>query len=162
MIGTICALTAALSWAGSSAILKSLTTRIDALSLNTLRLCVASILLLALIPLSGRGAEFINIPLIPLAYLIISGVIALAIGDIMYIKSLSYLNVSLASPITLCSYSLFTMFLAVSLLGESFTWVTGLGTFFVLLGIYLITSTRRTPGINSTPRRIRGKGIVLP
>jgi len=161
MIGSICALTAALSWAGSSTILKSLTTRIDTLSLNTLRLCVASLLLLTLIPLSGRGTEFINTPLMPLAYLIISGVIALAIGDTIFIKSLSYLNVSQAFPIAQCVNPVFTMFLAVSLLGESFTWVTGLGTFFVLLGIYLITSKRMAPSINSASRRIRGKGIIL-
>lgn len=161
MMGAVYALSAALSWAGTSAILKSLTTRIDALSLNTLRLCAASLLLLAVILLSGRGAELVNTPLIPLLYLIIPGIISLAIGDTIYIKSLSYLQVSQAFPIAQCSNPVFTMFLAVSLLGESFTWVTGLGTFFVLLGIYLITSTRRTPGINSTPRRIRGKGIVL-
>ncbi len=161
MMGAIYALTAALFWAGSSTILKSLTTRIDALSLNTLRLCVASILLLALIPLSGRGTEFINTPLMPLVYLIISGVIALAIGDTIFIKSLSYLNVSQAFPIALCSHPVFTMFLAVLLLGESFTWVTGLGAFFVLLGIYLIMSTRMAPSINSASRRIRGKGVIL-
>ncbi len=155
MIGAVYALTTALSWAGSSAIIKSITTKIDALSLSVLRICIASIFLLALIPLSGRGAEFINTPLMPLVYVIISGIIAHAIGDTIYIKSLSYLNVSRALPIAQCSYPVFTMLLAVSLLGESFTWVTGLGTFLVLLGIYLITSTGMTPG------RIRGKGIVL-
>ena len=161
MMGAVYALTAALFWAGSSTILKFLTTRIDALSLNTLRLCGASLLLFAIILLSGRGTELVNTPLIPLAYLIISGVIALTIGDIIFIKSLSYLDVSRAFPIAQCSYPVFTMFLAVSLLGESFTWVTGLGTFFVLLGIYLITSTRMAPSINSALRRIRGKGIIL-
>ena len=161
MVGTVYALIAALSWAGSSTILKPLTTRIDALSLNTLRLCVASLALLALIPLSGRGTEFVNTPLMPLGYLIISGVIALAIGDTIFIKSLSYLNVSQAFPIAQCSNPVFTMFLAVSLLRESFTLLTGLGTFFVLLGIYLITSARKTSGINSASGRISRKGIVL-
>lgn len=161
MIGAVYVLTAALCWAGSSTIIKFLTTRIDTLSLNTLRLCITSIFLLALIPLSGRGTELINIPLTPLAYLIISGIIGLAIGDTTYIKSLSYLNVSHAFPIAQCANAVFTMFLSVSLLGESFTWVTGLGTFFVLLGIYLITSTRMTPGTNPALGRIRGKGIVL-
>ena len=158
MIGVVYALTAALAWAGSSAILKSLTARIDSISLNALRLCVTSLLVLTIIPLSGRGAELVNTPLIPLVYLIISGVIGLAIGDTIYIKSLSYLNVSQAFPIALCSNTVFTMLLAVLLLGESFTWVTGLGTFFVLLSVYLLTSTRMT---NSTPGRTRGKGIIL-
>jgi len=161
MMGAVYALTAALSWAGSSAILKSLTTRIDALSLNTLRLCAASLLVLPLILLSGRGTELINTPLMPLVYLVVSGVISLAIGDTIFIKSLSYLNVSHAFPIAQCSNPVFTMLLAVLLLGESFTWVTGLGTFFVLLGIYLITSTQMAPSIHSTPGRIRGKGIIL-
>jgi len=161
MMGAVYALTAALSWAGSSAILKSLTTRIDALSLNTLRLCAASLLVLPLILLSGRGTELINTPLMPLVYLVVSGVISLAIGDTIFIKSLSYLNVSQAFPIAQCSNPVFTMLLAVLLLGESFTWVTGLGAFFVLLGIYLITSTRMAPSINSASRRIRGKGIIL-
>ena len=161
MIGTICALTAALAWAGSSTIIKSITTKIDTLSLNALRLCVASILLLAVISLSGRITEFINTPLMPLAYVIISGIIGLAVGDTVFIKSLSYLDVSRAFPIAQCAYPVFTMFLAVSLLGESFTWVTGLGAFLVLLGIYLITSTWKASGINSAPRRISGKGIVL-
>ena len=161
MIGTIYALTAALSWAGSSAILKSLTAKIDALSLNALRLCVIFLLLLAIIPLSGRATEFVNTPLISLVYLIISGVIALAIGETIFIKSLSYLDVSQAFPIAQCSYPVFTMILAVSLLGESFTWVGGLGAFFVLLGMYLIMSTRKTSGINSASGRISRKGIVL-
>jgi len=161
MIGTICALTAALVWAGSSTIIKSITTKIDALSLSALRLCVASLLLLAVISLSGRITEFINTPLMPLVYVIISGIIGLAVGDTVFIKSLSYLDVSRAFPIAQCAYPVFTMFLAVSLLGESFTWVTGLGTFLVLLGIYLITSTWKASGINSAPRRISGKGIVL-
>jgi len=161
MMGAVYALTVALSWAGSSTILKSLTTKIDALSLSVLRICTASLFLLVLVLLSGRGAEFISTPSMSLVYVIISGIISQAIGDTIYIKSLSYLNVSQAFPITQCSYPVFTMLLAISLLGESFTWVTGLGTFLVLLGIYLITSTRMTPATNSTPRRVRGKGIVL-
>jgi drug/metabolite transporter (DMT)-like permease len=157
MIGTIYALIAALCWAGGGTILKFLTTKIDALSLITLRLCATLPLLLAVILLSGRGTELVNTPLMPLVYLIISGVIGIAIGDTIFIKSLSYLNVSQAFPIALCSNPVFTVLLAVLLLGESFTWVTGLGTFFVLLGVYLLTS-RMT---NSTPGRIRGKGIIL-
>ena len=161
MMGAVYALTAALVWAGSSTIIKSITTKIDALSLSALRLCVASLLLFAVISLSGRITEFINIPLMPLVYVIISGIIGLAVGDTVFIKSLSYLDVSRAFPIAQCAYPVFTMLLAVSLLGESFTWVTGLGTFLVLLGIYLITSTWKASGINSISGKISGKGIVL-
>ncbi len=161
MIGAVYALTAALSWAGSSTILKSLTTRIDTLSLSMLRIGIASLFLLILVPLSGRGAELMSTPLMSLVYVIISGIISQTIGDTIYIKSLSYLDVSQAFPITQSSYPVFTMLLAISVLGESFSWVNGLGTLLVLLGIYLITSTRMTPNTSSTPGRTRGKGIVL-
>ena len=161
MIGAAYALTAALCWAGSSAILKPLTARIDTLSLNTLRLSVSSLILLAFIALSGRGTELVNTPLMSLVYLVISGIIAIAIGDTIFIKSFSYLNVSQAFPIAQCSNPVFTMILAVLLLGESFTWVTGLGAFFVLLGIYLITSARMRLSTNSAPGRNRAKGIIL-
>jgi drug/metabolite transporter (DMT)-like permease len=53
------------------------------------------------------------------------------------------------------------MFLAVSFLGESFTWAIGLGALFVLLGIYLIAFKRKASGINPTSERISGKGVIL-
>lgn len=157
MIGTIYALSAALIWATSSTILKSLVSKIDALSLNTLRLSVASIVLLAIIFLFGRGTELVNTPLVPLVYLIISGVIGLGIGDTTFVKSLSYLNVSRVFPIALSSNAVFTVLLSVLLLGESFTWVTGLGTFFVLVSVYLLTYTRTT---NAKARSTSGKGVI--
>ena len=161
MIGAAFALAAALSWAGSSAILKSLTAKVDTLSLSILRLCVASLFLLIIISISGRITEFTNVPWVSLAYLIVGGIIALAIGDPIYLKSLSFLNVSQAFPIAQCSNPVFTMLLAVSLLGEPITWVTGLGAFLVLLGIYLITSTPVVSSTSSTVRSSRVKGIVL-
>ncbi|MFC1860054.1 DMT family transporter [Chloroflexota bacterium] len=161
MIGAAYALATAFCWAGSNAIIKSITAKIDALSLGALRLCIAFLFLFAFVFLSGRGTALIHTPLTPIAYVIISGIIAQAIGDTIYIRSLSYLNVSRAFPVSQCAYSFFTMLLVVLLLGEAFTWVTGVGAFFALFGIYLITSTRIAPGRGSMPRRISKKGIVL-
>ena len=161
ILGTTYALATALVWAGNSTIVKSLTIKIETLSLSTLRLCSASIYLIALILLSGRGSDFIHTPLLPLVYVIAAGIVGMTIGDTIYIKSLSFLDVSRAYPIAMCSYPVFTMFLAISLLEESFTWATGLGAFLVVLGIYLMASTGTSSKTNSTSRRISGKGVIL-
>jgi len=161
MIGAAYALVASVCWAVSNTLIKSVVARIDALSLSALRLCVATVFLLALVALTGAGAELVNTPWLSLVYVIISGIAAQAIGDTVYIKSLSYLNVSQAFPIAQCAYPLATMLLAVSLLGEPFNWVTGLGTFLVLLGIYLITYTRKAPATDHTAGRMGGRGIVM-
>ncbi len=160
MTGSILALTAALSWAVSSTILKFLTARIDTILLNTVRLCVTSLLLLAFILLSGRGDELANTPFRSLAFLMASGIVALAVGDTVYIKSLSYLNVSQAFPIAQCANPVVTMTLAILLLGERVTWVTGLGTLFVLAGIYLITRKPLASRLKTTDV-ISVKGIML-
>ena len=127
MLGASIALLTALAWAGSSIILKLLTAKIDTLSLNTLRLWVGSLLLLAIIPLSGRGGDLVHTPLRPMIYVIASGVIAMAVGDTIYIKSLSILDASIAFPIAQCSFPVLTVIVAVLLLGESFTWITAAG-----------------------------------
>ena len=100
-------------------------------------------------------------PLLPLAYVVASAVIAVAIGDTVYIKSLSFLDVSLAFPIAQCSFPVLTMFVAVLVLEESFTWTTGAGAVLVVLGIYLIAVAGKRPGANSVSGGISGKGVIL-
>jgi drug/metabolite transporter (DMT)-like permease len=117
--------------------------------------------LLAFIPLSGRGADFIETPLLPLVYLIASGIIAMAIGDSIYIKSLSVLDASIAFPIAQCSFPVLTVLLAVFLLGESFTWVTGAGAVLVVLGIYLIAAAGKRAKIPSLQEAVSGKGVIF-
>lgn len=161
MLGAGIAILTALAWAGSSIILKLLTAKIDTLSLNTLRLWVGSLILLAFITLSGRGADFIETPLLPLVYVIASGIIAMAIGDSIYIKSLSVLDASIAFPIAQCSFPVLTVLVAVFLLGESFTWVTGAGAVLVVLGIYLIAAAGKRAKIPSLQEAVSGKGVIF-
>ena len=121
MIGVLLALVAALSWAGSSAILKVLSLRIEPLSLNMLRLLVGTVLLLGFLVISGRGPDLLQTPLMPVIYITASCVIALVIGDPIYIKALSMFDVSRVYPLAICSFPVFTMNLAISFLGETIT-----------------------------------------
>ncbi|NVM25934.1 MAG: DMT family transporter [Desulfobacterales bacterium] len=161
MLGAGIAILTALAWAGSSIILKSLTAKIDTLSLNTLRLWVGSVILLAFIPLSGRGADFLHTPFLPLVYVIASGIIAMAIGDSIYIESLSVLDASIAFPIAQCSFPVLTVLVAVLLLGETFTWITGAGTVLVVLGIYLIAAAGKRAKVSRVQETVSEKGVIF-
>jgi drug/metabolite transporter (DMT)-like permease len=161
ILGAGIAFICALSWAGSSTILKLLTSRIDTLSINTVRLWIGSLLILGFVALSGRGAELFNTPPGPLIYVIVSGILAMAIGDSIYIKSLSLLDASIAFPLAQCSFPLMAVLVAVVFLGESFTWYNGIGSVLVVLGIYLIAAVGKPGAVVGLKRSISGKGVVL-
>ena len=161
MFGAVVALLTALSWGGSSIIIKLLTAKIDTLSLNILRLWTGSFILLTFIPLSGRWTEFTHTPLQPLIFIITSGIMGMAIGDSLYIKSLSILDASVAFPISQCSFIVLTVFASVIFLGEPFTWLTWVGTVLVMLGVYFIAVMGRGSGIHSEQTTVSGRGILL-
>ena len=157
MTGVVIALVAALAWACSSTILKYLSSRIDAITVNAIRLWVGSIIIVSLILLSGHNANILQTHLWSILLVAASGILSAAIGDTIYIRSLSYLDVSRAYPISQSMFPVATLILAVFLLNESFTWFNILGMAIILAGILMIVSNSRT----SQMRKISVKGIAL-
>ena len=160
MLGITIALLTALAWAGSSTVLKFLSASIDTLSLNTLRLWTGSIILLSFVFLSGRGVLFVGTELTSLLLVMASGVVAIAIGDTIYIKSLSFIDVSRAFPIGQCTFPVMTMVIAVLFLREPFTWFNGIGAVLVISGVYLVAvfdKGGRTPASAGANAR----GVIL-
>ena len=140
LFGVAMALLASLGWAVSSIIVKLLTERIDTLSINTLRLWIGTVLLIAFIVLSGKSSAVFDVPLQSLTYVIISGILAMAIGDTIYIRSLSMLDASVAFPIAQCAFVVMAGVVAILWLDEPYTWMTVVGAIFVMSGIYLIAT----------------------
>ena len=161
MIGAGIALLTSLAWAGSSTITKLLTSRIDTLSLNTIRMWVGSLILLAIIFLFDKEGEIMNIPLLSLVYVIFSGIAAMAIGDTLYIKSLSILDASIAFPLSQCAFVVLTVTVATLFLGEPITWIIASGAIFVVLGICMIAVPENKIKAYPTPKKITGNGIIL-
>src|SRR5271169_2392554 len=106
MLGAGIALLTSLAWSISSICVKLVADKINSLVINTLRTCVGSALLFSLILVTGRYQAFPQIPWGSLAYVVISGVLAMAIGDTIYIKSVALLDVSIAFPLSQCSFIL--------------------------------------------------------
>jgi hypothetical protein len=72
MRGVIIALVASLAQAGSSVPLKSLSFRIDAISVNMMRLWVGSFALLAVVIFSGKCGDILQTPIVPILVVVAS------------------------------------------------------------------------------------------
>jgi drug/metabolite transporter, DME family len=162
LIGVLVAITTALAWATSTIILKTVVARIDVFTLNTVRLWVGSLVLIMIIVVSGRGPAMALTPLMPLLLVAVSGIMAMAIGDTSFIKSLSLIDASKAFSIAQCSFPIMATIVAVAFLGEGFTWLIGLGAVLVVLGIYLIAAKdKRAPDLLHTPEATMPQGVLL-
>jgi drug/metabolite transporter (DMT)-like permease len=157
MLGVIIALVASLAWAGSSTLLKYLSSRIDAISVNTMRLWVGSIALVALVIISGRAGDILKAPIIPVLMVVASGILSNTAGDTIYIRSLSYLDVSISYPISQSAFPVLTLIVAIFFLNETFTWLNILGAVFVISGILMIVRNNR----QVITHKNMGKGVVL-
>ena len=161
LLGVVSAFIASLAWACSTVIMKSLTFRMDFLSLNTFRLWVASFLLLSFVLITGRGAQLLETPLTPLLLVIASGVIAVAAGDTLYIKSLSLVDASKAFTIAQSSFPLLTAFVAVLFLGEAFSWRLAVGAGLVLSGIYFVSGRSKNHPVAIGGSNANARGVAL-
>ncbi|MCF8111707.1 MAG: DMT family transporter [Desulfobacteraceae bacterium] len=162
MSGILFSLITAMSWAGSAVINKFLTTRIDVLSINTLRLWVGAAILIAIIPLTGRIEILFNTPVEQVLLICAAGLVSFSIGDTAYIKSLSFIDVSRGFPIAQCSFPVFTMFVAIFFLKEPFSAVNILGGFLVVGGVYtVVVLGGRIPAASAALKKADVRGVVL-
>jgi drug/metabolite transporter (DMT)-like permease len=157
MLGVIIALATSLAWAGSSTILKYLSSRINAVFVNTMRLWVGSVILLAVVILSGKSMGILQVPFWTIVIIAVSGILSNAAGDTVYIKSLSFLDVSRSYPISQSAFPVMTLVAAIFLLNESFDWFNILGSALVLAGIFMIIGKNK----NNPTSKISGKGVAL-
>jgi drug/metabolite transporter (DMT)-like permease len=157
MLGVIIALVASLAWAGSSTLLKYLSSRIDAISVNTMRLWVGSIALVALVIFSGRSSDILQAPVFSILMVVASGILSNTIGDTIYIRSLSYLDVSISYPISQSAFPVLTLIAAIFFLNETFKWFNIIGAVFVISGILMIVKNNKQVVIHKNT----GKGVAL-
>ncbi|MFC1953961.1 DMT family transporter [Chloroflexota bacterium] len=141
MLGEIIALIASLAIAASSIISKSLTPKIAALSLQTMRSWYGSIFLVVVCFSLGKADELTRIPLPLIGLTIGSALIGIALGDTLYIRILSAANVSSVFPIVRSTQILVVTLAAAFLFDEKITGAVILGAVLIISGVYLTTST---------------------
>jgi DME family drug/metabolite transporter len=136
-LGEIGGLGSALCWALSNVLFTRLAPHVDAVSINMVRCLVATFFFLLILPFVGGAATLLQAsPAIP-ALLIVSVVLSLALGDSLFLHSMSLIGVSRAFPIANVN-PLITLTLAITVLGEHLAAVHIIGSFLILVGISLI------------------------
>ena len=146
MSGEAGALLAAALWSVSVTILAFQTRRIGALSVNAVRSLSAALFILLLIPFCGVLNDLRGISASTAFAVVGSGVLAIGLGDYLYLASLPRLGVSRAVPISNGLYPLLTLLIAALWLGEDVTRLVILGTGLVIVGVSLLVQ-ERTPAV---------------
>ena len=157
MIGEISALASSLAIAGSAVLSKSLLGKITPLPLQTMRCWFGTIFLVAGCFILGKTTELAHVPWLPTGLTVLSAFIGIAVGDTLYLKTLSLAEVSKAFPVVRGIQILTATLIAILLLDEQVTWTFGIGAILILGGVYLAAFTRAeakpNPGVRSAGQR---------
>ena len=136
MLAIAFALGAAVSWA-MSAVFVRLGLRHMPATLGTFLSLLSGVVLMALVVALFQRDHLAEITLAAVGIFALVGVFNFVLGRYFNFLSVGHLGVARAAPIT-GSTPLFAAILAVFFLGETLTWLTALGTAFVLAGTYII------------------------
>lgn len=137
-MGAIAAIGAAICWSAAGLLIKPVSTRFSSLSINSIRVLAGWTFLMVFLSPVGKVAEMGSVPASSVAYLMGSGVIGLAIGSTLFIKSLSLTNITRIYPVTYSLWLLGTVAIAGIFLGEAITIFTILGAIIIVSGIVLL------------------------
>ena len=160
ILGEFVAIGAALAWAVGFLIIKPISTKFSAISINTIVLSAAWIVLVAIVIPSGKLSDLTFFGWRYLAYIIGSAVAGQGIGFILEIKSMSLADISLVYPINVSLYFLSTSTMAVILFDEPITFYTILGAAFIIIGITLLSVPPKVKE-GETLKSDRAKGVIF-
>ncbi|PZC47243.1 MAG: Permease of the drug/metabolite transporter (DMT) superfamily [Chloroflexi bacterium] len=149
-MGQAAAVAAAAVWAISVVLTASQSSKLDFLSLSTLRLVTATIFFLVILLPLGADADIGRMSFNDIWQLVGTGVLNLAIGDTLYIGAIVLLGVNFAYTVSLGLFALFSFVLSVIFLDETVALQTILGSLLVLGGIYVVALYGRGADQEST------------
>ena len=157
-MGEIAALIAAVTWAASSIAFTQFAGRTAPAVISALRLSAASLLLPVILLISGQADDLTEASWQTLAWVIISGSLAYAVGDTLYIEALGTLGMQRTFPVSMALFIALTVIGGVVLLDEEFTWGLPAGAALIGAGISLIVVPGAARGI---PEPAPGEGDLV-
>src|SRR5579883_3140460 len=140
--GELAAIASAALWAFSSLAMAGVSRRLPAITVSALRLVCGVLFYVVLLVATGQTGDLFRLSIGTAVALAASAILALGLGDTLYIYGMQAIGVSRASPISVTSYPVLTLALAWALLGETVSLRTALGTGLVLGGIVLIVARK--------------------
>jgi drug/metabolite transporter, DME family len=137
--GALCALSAALAWAVTSLLARTLISQYGSVTINAVRSGVAGVLLVLVVTATdGPGALF-AMSGFSFALLAVSIVAAVAVGDTVFFESTRAIGLGPAMTIA-TTYPVGAALLAAALLDEPVTTRVAAGTLLTLVGVALIVT----------------------
>ena len=153
MLGELSALGAALAIAFSAVISRSLAAFIPPRPLQTMRAWFGTVFLFIAVPILGMAGQVFDIPPRLLGIMAGSAFLGVALGDTLYIKTLSMVEASRSFPTVRGTQIVATMVVASLLFSEEITWGTGIGAVMIMGGVYFaaFAKSRGKPDTQSVP-----------
>lgn len=157
--GELAALGTASCWTLASLIFTLAGRRIGSFNLNKLRMPIAIVLLSSALLITGQFDTTGQLHRSGYAWLALSGVIGLVLGDSAYFRCLVLIGPRRAT-LLMSAAPVMAALIAWPFLGESLPWVAWLGIFMTVGGIAWVTAEREYHA-NNVPKRASFGGILL-
>jgi drug/metabolite transporter (DMT)-like permease len=141
LIGVLVSVFSALSFSISAIFYKKGEIGLNSLESNALR-CIIPLIAFVSLAVYLDGPAFFIVDLHVLVYILIATVIALIIGDTLYLQSIKIGGVSAAVPVA-CTYPIFTSIIAFFFLGERVSSLIFVGVILTVVGIVLLNHKNR-------------------
>ena len=158
MVGETLALASAVFLGLSSALVKNLTPRINAIYLAAIRLVTSALLAVGAAAAVGQLGVIAQVPLSTVGVLLGAAVIMM-IGHVILVKAIELDDVSRVLPVTTGVYILLSVTFSVILTDDILSWETVLGGSVVLGGVYLLSS-KRHQGLGEQQQPHYGPGLL--
>jgi drug/metabolite transporter (DMT)-like permease len=139
--GALCALGAALAWSVTSLLARSVIAHYGSVTINAVRSGIAGTLLAAWVAVSEGPAALVAMSWTTFAFLSISIVAAIAVGDSVFFESTRAIGLGRAMTIA-TTYPIGAAILAAAFFGEIITVGVAVGTLLTLTGVGVIVSAR--------------------
>jgi drug/metabolite transporter (DMT)-like permease len=156
---------AAALWAAGGIVYAANIRRLGPVTLNLIRTLGAFAFVCLLVPISHSAGDFRNISAPTLIAMFGSGILAMALGDLLFFYALPTLGASLSVPISSSVYPIATFFVAVLWLDETITATVFLGSALIIAGIFLLVwhaePSVRLPEPDSPPPVFSFRNAVL-
>ena len=157
--GELAALGTASCWTLASLVFTRAGRQIGAFNLNKLRIPIAAICLAGAVIVTGSSHDLMRLARGDVAWLALSGLIGLTLGDSCYFHSLVILGPRRAM-LLMSSAPVMAALLALAFLGEHLGWMAWLGIAITLVGIAWVTAERDFHSENS-PHGSKAFGVLL-
>jgi len=154
--GELMALITAVIWAIAIILLKKSGEKVHPLALNLFKNTLAFVLFIPTIIIS-KEVLFYNAPSEHYWMLILSGILGIAIADVLFLKGLNLLGAGMQSIVS-CMYSPSIIFLSFIWLGERMTTLQIIGAILIVSAVLTAASKKGAAGI---PRKKIIWGLVL-